>query len=51
MLNKYLVSIILFTLLISNNQLLAQPNLEWEENYGGTESDRARIIKQTTDGG
>ena len=51
MLNKYLVSIILFTLLISNNQLLAQPNLEWEKNYGGTESDRARIIKQTTDGG
>lgn len=51
MLCKYLISIILLTMLTCNNQLFAQPDLEWEKNYGGTESDRARMIKQTTDGG
>ena len=44
-------SIFLIGLLISGNKLSAQPNLEWEKNFGGSLAEYANSIQQTTDGG
>ena len=37
--------------LFSNYFLFAQPTIEWEQNYGGSDDDRASSIQQTLDGG
>lgn len=41
------------TLLISNCSffLVAQPTIQWQKTFGGTNTDEAKSIQQTTDGG
>jgi len=42
---------LLLVILFVNNYGFAQPILDWSENYGGFNSDVARDIEKTTDGG
>jgi len=44
-------SITFLFLLFGTFSLPAQPNIEWEVCYGGTNSDHAQKIRQTSDGG
>ena len=47
----HLIVTALLSLLILNHQLIAQPIIEWEKNFGGTGWDSATTIDQTSDGG
>jgi Secretion system C-terminal sorting domain/Ig-like domain CHU_C associated len=42
---------IIVILVVSCNQLLAQPTLQWRRNFGGTGNEVANSIRQTSDGG
>jgi len=49
--NNKLKSKVILCFLFINYGLIAQPEIEWEKNFGGTGSDRASTVRQTIDGG
>lgn len=49
--NVLFSTICLIVLQLSVNTIFAQPDLEWEKNYGGPSSEIARSLEQTADGG
>ena len=49
--NTLIILFYLIVLIISNAKLSAQPNIEWQKNYGGSGYNWVESIQQTTDGG
>ncbi len=45
------VSFLIVNLFLTTHTISAQPNIEWEKNYGGSAFEFASSVKQTTDGG
>jgi len=49
--NIFTFLLTLSILLIFNQDLIAQPSIKWQKNYGGSGPDEAYSVRQTNDGG